>query len=88
MRKLISRTLMFAGFTVGAVPGVVLIILSWPDLVSHIDDNHGLKHFPQFFVMAGGIWFLVAWPFFWIAGKIFPESGESPTPPPDRMRPT
>jgi hypothetical protein len=73
MRKIISRALTVAGVAAGAVPAVLLIALSWPDLVRHMNDSHGLQNFVRCFGLAILFWWLVSWPFLWLAQKVCPQ---------------
>jgi hypothetical protein len=88
MRKLISNALMGAGVAAGAIPAVLLMVLSWPDLVSHINDNHGLQHFARCTALAIVSWWLVSWPFIWFAHKILPKPVDPEEPAPIAAQPS
>jgi hypothetical protein len=78
MRQALSTILRLTGFVLGLAAGGILIALQWPDVTADLYSANAFRHFVRMFIV--GILFgsLIAWPFWWVAGKLFPEgSGDS-----------
>jgi hypothetical protein len=78
MRQALSTMFRLTGFILGLAAGSMPIVQQWPDVMADLYSANAFCHFIRMFIV--GILFvaLIAGPFWWIAGKLFPEgSGDS-----------
>jgi hypothetical protein len=80
MRQTLATIFRLTGFILGLAAGSILIALQWPDMMADLYSANAFRHLVRMFIV--GILFggLIAGPFWWMAGKLFPE-GATPTPP-------
>jgi hypothetical protein len=73
MRQTLATIFRLTGFILGLAAGSMLIALQWPDVMADLYSANAFRHFIRMFIV--GILFgaLIAGPFWWIAGKLFPE---------------
>jgi hypothetical protein len=83
MRQTLATIFRLIGFALGLAAGGLLIALQWPDMMGDLYSANAFRHFARMFIV--GILFggLIAWPFLWLAEKLFTEE-PALTPPPHR----
>jgi hypothetical protein len=78
MRQTLATILRLIGVALGLAAGGILIALQWPDMMGDLYSANALRHFVKMSIFSFLFGALIAWPFWWIAGKLFPEgSGDS-----------
>jgi hypothetical protein len=78
MRQTLATILRLIGVAPGLAAGGILIALQWPDVMGDLYSANALRHLIKTFILSFLFGALIAWPFWWIAGKLFPEgSGDN-----------
>lgn len=70
-RKILAIIVLSIGITAGAVVGFLWADLMWPAVAADNYNSRNVLRALSLDVFGGlGLWWLVAWPFAWLSGRI------------------
>jgi|SRR6516164_7334088 hypothetical protein len=73
VRKILAKTILFAGLALGAVAGALWFYLMWQSAETATLHRNAMAAFSLGFYGGFGLWALIAWPFAAVADYLDPS---------------